>query len=183
MIAAVQQQQDSNALSPTPQHKAISRAPSPVPSAVYTSSTNQVLNNSSPKLPLPRRSSFSTEVSTGDVYEEKPLITQRSFPHLPTSKKHRNNKKKSSRRGSDATTTSNTTTTDDNLGFSDSGVQGGGANSMTNLSTVTATTTNTVFANEKRNHDFHTLFRSVPENERLIDGKVGQFLKMICAFY
>jgi hypothetical protein len=164
MIAAVQQQQqqsdNNNALSPKPQQqKPISRAPSPVPSAVY--SNNQVLNNSSPKLPLPRRSSFSTDnVSSTkqEFIEEKPLITQRSYPHLPTSKKHKKKQQyNNSRRGSDTTN------------FSTDGALSDGVYSLNNASTTT-------FANDKRNHDFHVLFRSVPDNERLIDGKVVETL-------
>jgi hypothetical protein len=38
------------------------------------------------------------------------------------------------------------------------------------------------YANDKRNQDFHTLFRSVPETERLIDGKIFLFL-FFCDFY
>ncbi|KAI8069065.1 GRAM domain-containing protein [Gilbertella persicaria] len=100
-------------------HSTTSRAPSPVPSAVLYE-TNKT-NHSSPHLPLPhapqRRSSFSADHTTEQCLE-KPLVSQRSFPHLR--KKHR--------RESDTT-----------------------------------------FANEKRNHDFHALFRSVPDHERLID--------------
>jgi hypothetical protein len=139
--------QSETGLSPKPHHPH-SRAPSPVPSAVLPgdSITN---NTSSPRLPLPRRSSFSTET---EQYETKPLITQRSFPHL-TSKKHHHVK----RRESDATTT------DDNMGSD-------GSFSAT-VSAESLTTKEICFANDKRNHDFHSLFRSVPDHERLIDGE------------
>ncbi|RCI05646.1 hypothetical protein CU098_012251 [Rhizopus stolonifer] len=117
-------------------HSTTSRAPSPVPSAVLYE-TNKT-NHSSPHLPLPhapqRRSSFSADHTTEQCLE-KPLVSQRSFPHLR--KKHR--------RESD--------TTVEDIG------------SDISLSAEVPTK----FANEKRNHDFHALFRSVPDHERLID--------------
>jgi hypothetical protein len=140
--------QSENGLSPKPHHPH-SRAPSPVPSAVLPG--DAMPNNTSlPRLPLPRRSSFSTET---ERYETKPLITQRSFPHLTSRKHHHLNNK---RRESDATTT------DDNMGSDGSFSATVSAESLTK---------EICFANDKRNHDFHSLFRSVPDQERLIDGK------------
>ncbi|KAI8371250.1 GRAM domain-containing protein [Choanephora cucurbitarum] len=106
----------------------VSRTPSPVPSAMLSSESHRV-TQSSPHLPLPqqRRSSFS------DMNEclQKPLVSQRSFPHL-------NSKQ---RRPSDTSHSDHSLT----------------SNEITR------------YANQKRNHDFHTLFRSVPDHERLID--------------
>jgi hypothetical protein len=136
--------QSEQALSPKPQNN--SRAPSPVPSAVYTST-----NDSSLKTSQLRRSSISTEVST-DVYEEKPLLSQKSYPTLAMNKKNR----KANRRGSD-------TTTDDNMGSDGS--------YSTSAVVETPFALPRSLANDKRNHDFHALFRSVPDGERLIDGK------------
>ncbi|CEP09739.1 hypothetical protein [Parasitella parasitica] len=147
--------QSENALSPKPQH--LSRAPSPVPSAFSSGVDLQQQNHSSPKLPLPissrRRSSFSAEVSN-DQYERKPLISQRSFPHL-TSKKHQHRQ----RRGSDTISTD------------DMGSDGGFSISASAASSAAALPISTRFANDKRNNDFHTLFRSVPDQERLIDAR------------
>lgn len=150
--------QSENALHSKSQHP--SRAPSPVPSAIPSSTTaadSHPHNHSSPKLPLPisnhRRSSFSTDVSN-DQYEEKPLVSQRSFPHL-TSKKHRQQ-----RRGSDAISSTD-----------DMGSDGSFSISASAESSTVALPNTTRFANDKRNNDFHSLFRSVPDQERLIDGK------------
>ncbi|KAL9548640.1 hypothetical protein MBANPS3_005595 [Mucor bainieri] len=147
--------QSENALHSKSQHP--SRAPSPVPSAIpsSTAAESHPHNHSSPKLPLPisnhRRSSFSTDVSN-DQYEEKPLVSQRSFPHL-TSKKHRQH-----RRGSDAISSTD-----------DMGSDGSFSISASAESSTVALPNTTRFANDKRNNDFHTLFRSVPDQERLID--------------
>ncbi|KAG2229122.1 hypothetical protein INT48_005481 [Thamnidium elegans] len=129
-----------HALSPKPQ--ATSRAPSPVPSAVYASTAD---SRSSPRLPQPRRSSFSTEP---DATEQRPLTTQKSFPHL--SKKTRKHQEKQSRRASDATT------------------DGSDASFSITAESI-ALVAPRLLANDKRNHDFHVLFRSVPDGERLID--------------
>lgn len=147
--------QSENALTPKPQHH--SRAPSPVPSAISSGADlHHHQNHSSPKLPLPisnhRRSSFSTEVSN-DQYEEKPLVTQRSLPHLTSKKQHKQ------RRGSDAISTD------------DMGSDGSFSISASAESSTVALPNTTRFANDKRNNDFHALFRSVPDQERLIDGK------------
>ncbi|GAN10517.1 hypothetical protein MAM1_0364c10058 [Mucor ambiguus] len=147
--------QSENALHSKSQHP--SRAPSPVPSAIpsSTAAESHPHNHSSPKLPLPisnlRRSSFSTDVSN-DQYEEKPLISQRSFPHL-TSKKHRQQ-----RRGSDAISSTD-----------DMGSDGSFSVPASAESSTVALPNTTRFANDKRNNDFHALFRSVPDQERLID--------------
>lgn len=141
-----------NALSPKPQPS--SRAPSPVPSAVYPS-TNESMHGSSPRLPQPRRSSFSTEA---DVYEDKSLTSQRSYPYLGK----KNRKQKPSRRGSDATDGSE------------------GSSSIAAAESI-ALAAPRLLANDKRNNDFHTLFRSVPDGERLIDGK--KFLVFFFFFF
>lgn len=132
-------------------HHPQSRAPSPVPSAVLPGDVALPDNSSLPRLPLPRRSSFSTET---EQYETKPLVTQRSFPHLTSRKHHHFSSNK--RRESDATTT------DDNIGSDGSISANASAESLTK---------EICFANDKRNNDFHSLFRSVPDQERLIDGK------------
>ncbi|KAK4522070.1 uncharacterized protein ATC70_004609 [Mucor velutinosus] len=147
--------QSENALHSKSQHP--SRAPSPVTSALpsSTAAESHPQNHSSPKLPLPisnhRRSSFSTDV-LNDQYEEKPLVSQRSFPHL-TSKKHRQQ-----RRGSDTISTTD-----------DMGSDGSFSISASAESSTVALPNTTRFANDKRNNDFHALFRSVPDQERLID--------------
>ncbi|KAI8635948.1 hypothetical protein BD408DRAFT_487223 [Parasitella parasitica] len=145
--------ESENTLSPKPQH--LSRAPSPVPSAFSSGIDLQQQNYSSPKLPLPisnrRRSSFSAEVSN-DQYERKPLISQRSFPHLTSKKNHHRQ-----RRGSDTISTD------------DMGSDGGFSMSASAASSTVALPISTRFANDKRNSDFHSLFRSVPDQERLID--------------
>lgn len=139
-----------HALSPKPQ--ASSRAPSPVPSAVYASTHE---SRSSPRLPQPRRSSFSNSITADE--QQRPLTTQRSFPHL--SKKTRKHGEKQSRRGSDATTT-----------------DGGSEASFSITAAADALlVAPRLLANDKRNHDFHVLFRSVPDGERLIDGKSISF--------
>ncbi|KAI8380679.1 hypothetical protein BD560DRAFT_386826 [Blakeslea trispora] len=111
-----------------------SRAPSPVPSAMLSTDLHPT-SQSSPHLPLPhssqRRSSFSTGLVT-EPCVEKPLISQRSFPHLKY------------RRESDST-------------------------AVDSDHSITTHESATRFANDKRNHDFHTLFRSVPDHERLLD--------------
>ncbi|KAL0140368.1 hypothetical protein V8B55DRAFT_1506626 [Mucor lusitanicus] len=148
--------QSENALHSKSQHP--SRAPSPVPSAIPSSTTaadSHPHTHSSPKLPLPisnhRRSSFSTDVSN-DQYEEKPLVSQRSFPHL-TSKKHRQQ-----RRGSDAISSTD-----------DMGSDGSFSISASAESSNRCITEYNSLRNDKRNNDFHSLFRSVPDQERLID--------------
>ncbi|RCI04629.1 hypothetical protein CU098_011593 [Rhizopus stolonifer] len=73
-------------------------------------------------LPTLRRSSFSTENSSADSFEDKPLMTQRSFPNLKLRNKRSNISEDSSK-----------------------------------------------YASEKRNQDFHVLFRSIPDQERLIE--------------
>lgn len=157
--------QPEHALSPKP-HQASSRAPSPVPSTIYSTGTQENRNGSSPRLPQPRRSSFSTEPSsTTDLYEERPLTTQRSFPHL--SKKTRKHQQKPSRRGSDATTTTD---------GSDAGYSITAADSI-------ALPTPRSLANDKRNHDFHVLFRSVPDGERLIDGNLNNYKHFLCLLF
>ncbi|EPB91494.1 hypothetical protein HMPREF1544_01625 [Mucor circinelloides 1006PhL] len=134
-----------------------SRAPSPVPSTIPPSATaeSHPHNRSSPKLPLPisnhRRSSFSTDVLNGQ-YEEKPLVSQRSFPHLTS------RKQKQQRRGSDAVSSTD-----------DMGSDGSFSISASAESSTVALPNTTRFANDKRNNDFHALFRSVPDQERLID--------------
>lgn len=117
------------------------RASSPVPSVIIQSEQSQPL---SPRLPLPQSiNQRRCSFSHQDSSEGKFLVTHKSFPHLNTSKKQLiyNNKK---RRGSEATI-------------------------MDNLSSDS--TPAIKFASDKRNNDFHSLFRSVSPNERLIDGK------------
>lgn len=137
--------QSEQALNPKPQPS--SRAPSPVPSAVYGSALESSQTTSA------RRSSVSTEVST-DTYDEKQPVHQKSYTSLISGKKGR---KTSNRRESDATNT------DDNNGSE--------ASFSTTAATESTGALPRLLANDKRNHDFHTLFRSVPDGERLIDGK------------
>lgn len=135
--------QSEQALNPKPQPS--SRAPSPVPSAVYGSALESSQTTSA------RRSSVSTEVST-DTYDEKQPVHQKSYTSLISGKKGR---KTSNRRESDATNT------DDNNGSE--------ASFSTTAATESTGALPRLLANDKRNHDFHTLFRSVPDGERLID--------------
>jgi hypothetical protein len=130
----------------SPKSQYPSRAPSPVPSAIVHNELTSQKNQSLPRLPLPqlinqRRSSLS---HFDQQQDEKQLITQRSFPHLTK-------KPNKQRRGSETTTV-----TEDEY---------------KNLSTESVPLSTIRFASDKRNNDFHALFRSVPENERLIDGK------------
>ncbi|KAI8891355.1 GRAM-domain-containing protein [Backusella circina FSU 941] len=114
-----------------------SRSVSPVPCSVLPEPS---LNNSSPRLPLPRRrSSFSTERSADTL--DKPLLTQRSHPHL----------RRKIRRGSDITAAEESISSD------------------SSFLTAANTESRITLANDKRNNDFHSLFRSVPDGERLID--------------
>jgi hypothetical protein len=118
-----------------------SRSVSPVPCSVLPEPSH---NNSSPRLPLSRRrSSFSTERTT-DV-SEKPLLTQRSHPHL----------RRKIRRGSDITPAEESMCASSDSSF-----------------LTAATESRLTLASDKRNNDFHSLFRSVPDGERLIDGKL-----------
>lgn len=110
-----------------------SRAPSPTS---WTNDSHNHANNSHASL------------STMNQYDEKPLVTHKSYTHL---------RKQRSR--------SDSATTDEDISITASA-----ASSLIALP---------VFANEKRNHDFHGLFKSVPGNEKLIEGITNKQRKVL----
>ncbi|KAI7902066.1 uncharacterized protein BX663DRAFT_561661 [Cokeromyces recurvatus] len=117
-------------------NKQASRSASPVPSAVIATNESSLYDNYSTSLPK----ISSTESSSTD--NKKPLIQQKSFPHLPAMAKKKNNSKGKLNHHQE-----------ENTHFS-----------------IPATTTTTIqFANEKRNQEFHNLFASVPNDEKLIN--------------
>ncbi|ORZ22511.1 hypothetical protein BCR42DRAFT_170034 [Absidia repens] len=117
----------------------------PSTNAMYSSQHAQDPNSSSSSLPphLIPRSSRRSSLSSMDVTERKGLTPQRSYPSLSSSLKS-NKKKTSSRRRS--------------IG-SDLGL----------LATTSGERSNKKIASDKRNRDFHALFKSIPLDDNLIE--------------
>lgn len=116
----------------------------PSTNAIYSSQQTQDPNSSSSSLP-PRimlPSSRRSSLSSMDVTERKGLTQQKSYPSLSSSLKS-SKKKTSSRRRS--------------IG-SDLGLP--------------TTAANKKIANDKRNRDFHALFKSIPLDDNLIEGNM-----------
>jgi hypothetical protein len=112
-------------------------------------------NSSTSSLPPPRilLPSRQSSFSSADYSERKGLTPQASYPNLASSSiKSSKKKTASSRRRSFE---------------SDLGLAGGHGGSLDERSSVSKP-----FANEKRNKEFHALFKSVPLEDNLIEGKV-----------
>lgn len=114
-------------------------------------------NSSSSSLPPPRilLPSRHSSFSCADDSERKGLTPQASYPNLASSIKSFKKKKASSRRRS----------FDSDLGLAAATGQGGSLDERSSVN-------NKPFANEKRNKEFHALFKSVPLEDNLIEGKV-----------